>query len=163
MRKAIRCTVTVGCFALTGCVAAAPKVDVAREEQAVRRLTADWFAAEVRRDLEASLSFLAPDAIIQPEGAPTTFGPEGMREIYKEFFAAPFTDLVMEERKIVVSESGDLAYDAGPWKMVLPSHAGPIRAPGKSLIVWQKRGTDWKVVSISFSMDTPPAPAAEAK
>ena len=35
------------------------------------------------------------------------------RPVVKEFFAQPFTDEVMKERTVVVSASGDLAYDIG--------------------------------------------------
>jgi ketosteroid isomerase-like protein len=49
-------------------------IDLAGEEQAIRKLTAAAFAAEIRRDLEAFVSYFAPDVVVQPEGAPTIAG-----------------------------------------------------------------------------------------
>jgi hypothetical protein len=49
-----------------------PPTDHAQQEATFKELTKDWFAAETRRDMEASMAFLAPDAIIQGEGTPTT-------------------------------------------------------------------------------------------
>ncbi len=149
-------------FALAPCLAVAcapgmPPVDLVAEEAAIRQLTTDWFAAETRRDMEASLSYLAPDAVIQSEGAPTIIGVSAMRALYEEFFQAPFTDVVMEPRTVVVAASGDLAYDIGPWKMVFASPEGQTEAPGKSTIIWRKVEGQWKAVVMSFSMDTAPA------
>lgn len=137
------------------CAPGAPAVDLAAEEVAIRRLTADWFAAETRRDIEASLSYLAPDAVIQPEGAPTITDMTAMRGLYEEFFQVPFTDLVMEPRTVVVAASGDLAYDIGPWKIVFEGPYGRTEAPAKSTIIWRKVEGQWKAVVMSFSMDTP--------
>ena len=146
------------CFGIA-CAPELPPIDLAAEEAAIRELTADWFAAEARRDIEASLSYLAPDAVIQPEGAATITDSAETRALYEEFFAAPFTDLVMEPRTVVVAASGDLAYDVGPWRMVFEGPDGRAEAPGKSTIIWRKVDGQWKVVVMSFSMDTPPAAA----
>jgi ketosteroid isomerase-like protein len=143
------------------CAPPQPEIDLAAEEQAIRKLTADWFADEIRRDMEASLSYLAPDAVIQPEGAPTIVGIAAMRSLYEEFFKIPYADVVMEPRTVVVAASGDLAYDIGPWKMVFEGEEGRTEAPGKSTIIWRKLNGQWKAVVMSFSMDTPPGPSTD--
>jgi len=118
----------------------APRVDTTAEATAVRQRYADWVAAEKRRDLEAAMSFLAPDAVIQAEGAPAVKGIEGARSIWKGIFEIPYTDMVdVEPRTVVVSQSGDLAYDAGSFKIILAGPNGPTEERGKSLVVWQKR------------------------
>jgi ketosteroid isomerase-like protein len=141
------------------CAPGSPEVDLAAEEAGLRQSTTEWFAAEVRRDMEACLSYVAPDVVIQPEGAPTITGVTEMRALYEEFFEVPFTDLVMEPRTIVVAQSGDLAYDLGGWKMIFEGPDGKTEAPGKSTIIWRKIDGEWKAVVMSFSMDTPPAGA----
>ena len=143
--------------------AATPKVDLTAETNAVRQRFADWVAAEKRRDLELSMSFLAPDAVIHGEGTPAIKGIEAARGVWKAFFDIPFTDIVnTEPRTVVVSSSGDLAYDAGSWKLIVPGKDGPTEQRGKSAIVWQKRDGQWKAVGLSFSMDSsqPLLPAA---
>ncbi len=138
-----------------------PVVDIAAEEEAIRKLTTDWFADELRRDMEASLSYLAPDAVLQLEGAPTIVGTTAIRAAYEEFFKLPFTDWVIEPRIVVVAASGDLAYDIGSFKMVFESPEGRKEEPQKSTIIWRKLDGQWKVVVCCFSSDTPPGPTAE--
>ena len=138
-----------------------PVVDIAAEEEAIRKLTIDWFADELRRDMEASLSYLAPDAVLQLEGAPTIVSTTAIRAAYEEFFKLPFTDWVMEPRIIVVAASGDLAYDIGSFKMVFEGPEGRTEAPQKSTIIWRKLEDQWKCVVLAFSNDIPPAATSE--
>jgi len=158
-------TVTSGFASLLALACAAPpKVDVAAEANAVRQRFADWVAAEKRRDLDLSMSFLAPDAVIHGEGTPAIRGIEAARGVWKAFFDIPFTDIVSTEpRTVVVSSSGDLAYDAGSWRLIVSGKDGPTEQRGKSAIAWQKRDGQWKAVGLSFSMDSsqPLLPAAE--
>ena len=159
----MRCStcILVSLVAISGCAGKKqPPVDLAEEEATIRQLTQEWFAAETRRDMDASMAFLAPHAIIQGEGAPTISTAEAMRELYKGFFAQPYTDLAMESRTIVVARSGDMAYDVGPWKMVTATKTGKQEEPGKSTIIWKKTNGQWKAVVMSFSSDVPPAPPA---
>jgi uncharacterized protein (TIGR02246 family) len=136
-----------------------PIVDTAAEVDAVRQRQADWVAAENRRDLEATVSFLAADAIIQGEGAPVLRGRDGARELWSGIFAVPFTAIEhFQPRTVVVASSGDMAYDIGNFRVVLPSDTGTTEQRGKSTIVWQKTDGEWLAAAIAFSMDAPPTP-----
>lgn len=158
MSKPRSLTVAVAVLAAMACTGT-PSVDTAAEVDAVRQRYADWVAAENRRDLEASVSFLAGDAIIQAEGAPAMTGLAAAREVWTSFFEIPYTAIEdVEPRTVVVAASGDLAYDIGNWRIVLPSDTGTAEERGKSAIIWQKRDGEWKAVAITFSMDAPPAP-----
>jgi len=153
------------CFAF-GCqkaeeVAEEPAVDIAAEEEAIRTLTSEWFAAELRRDMEACLSNFAPDAVLHVEGAPSIVGTSAIRAAYEEFFKLPFTDWVMEPRTVFVSKSGDLAYDFGSFKMVIEDSEGRTEVPSKNIIIWRKLEGQWKCVVITGSNDTPPSPPSE--
>ena len=143
------------CFSVA-CAPSVPEIDLDAEEQTIRKLTTDWFADEIRRDLEASLSYLAPNAVIQPSDAPAVSGMAAMRSFYEEFFKSPYVDVVMEPRTVVVAASGDLAYDIGPWKLVFEGEDGRTEVPGKSTIIWRNLNGEWKSVLMSFSMDAPP-------
>ena len=148
----------VALVALPGC-SPTPKVDNAAEVTAVRKRYSDWCQAEKRRDLEAAVSFLAPDAVVQGGNAPAVKGVEAARTLWKEIFNIPYTDFVdTEPRTVVVSQSGDMAYDVGNFKLILPGPNGPTELRAKSLVVWQKRDGQWKAVVNTFSMDAPPAP-----
>jgi uncharacterized protein (TIGR02246 family) len=153
------------CFAF-GCKQAeegaeGPKVDVEADKEAIGKLTADWFAAELQRDMEASLSFLAPDAVIHMEGAPAIGGTSAHRALYEEFFKIPFTDWVIEPRTVIVSESGDLAYDIGSFKMIFEGPEGQKEEPQKSTIIWRKLEGQWKVAVCCFTNDSPQTPTSE--
>ena len=142
------------CFS-TACTPPAANVDLAAEEQAIRKLTEEWFADEVRRDLEASLSYLGPDVVIQAEGGPTIQGIDESRSLFEGFFKIPYVDLVGEPRTVVVAESGDLAYDLGTLNLVLEGDDGRTEVPTKSTIIWRKLDGQWKAVVLSFSSNTP--------
>jgi len=154
--------VMTGLLLGAACTPPAPNIDLVAEEQAVRETSAAWFATEVRRDLEAALSYLAPDAVIQGEGIPT-MSKAGMGSYWEEvFFPTPYADIVLSEpRTIVVAASGDIAYDIGPWMVVFEGEDSPIEVPGKSAIVWRKSGDQWKSVFMSFSFDAPAVAATD--
>src|SRR4051812_42867888 len=120
-------------------------VDLKAAEDTIRNLTSQCFAAERRRDLERSLSFLAPDVILQPEAAPQMRGLAAARQLWEGFFAMPFVDLIEGPRDVSVAQSADLAYDVGEWQIVLESGEGTSHLPAKSLIVWQKQTGEWKI------------------
>jgi uncharacterized protein (TIGR02246 family) len=142
-------------FITAGCGAAAgPKVDLAAEEATIRQMTKDWFAAEVRRDMNASLAGLAPDAVLQFEGMPPASGIAAWRSYYEAQFKMPLSDVRMGPRTVVVASSGDLAYDVGAFTGVM---TGGAELHAKSTIVWRKIDGKWKVVLCAASTDAPAA------
>lgn len=121
---------------------------------AIRQRFAAWVEAEVRKDLEGSLAFMAPDIVLHPEGAPAATGLQAARELYEGFFAIPYRAIPdAAPRTVLVARSSDLAADIGSWE--LHSADGTVEH-GKSAIVWQKRDGQWLAIAMSFSMDAPP-------
>jgi ketosteroid isomerase-like protein len=153
-------TIVVAWFGVA-CAPPVPEVDLESEEQTVREVSAAWFAAEVRRDMEAALSYLAPDAVIQAGEVPT-MDKTAMRSYWEEFFKLPYTDIALSEpRTIVVAGSGDIAYDIGPWVVIFEGEDGRSELPGKSTIIWRKLNDEWKSVLLSFSLDAPSVPSTD--
>ena len=130
------------------CQQSVQSVDLAKEEAAIRKLTAAWFADESRRDMEASLSYLTPNTVIQPAGSPAFIGIDAMRSDYEKFFKVPFKEIAGLERTVFVAQSGDLAYDIGGWRVVFE---GADSVTGKSTIIWRKFDSHWKCVLLSYS------------
>ena len=151
----------LGVCAFLGCTPSVSEVNLAAEEQAIHELNAEWFADEVRRDMDASLSYMTPDVVIHMEGAPPIHGIDEMRSVYEEFFKIPYVDLVVLERTVVVAASGDLAYDVGPFNFVFEGEDGRTETGAKSTIVWRKLDGEWKAVVASLSMNAPSTSTAE--
>lgn len=130
--------------------------ELENQEQQIHEMTQDWFEAERNRDLEASLSYLAPDVILQVGGAPSMKGIENARELYKGFFDLPYIDIKEYDRTVEMANSGDMAYDYGEWSLVLEQADSTVEERGKSTIIWGKRDNDneWKAVLMSFSMNS---------
>jgi ketosteroid isomerase-like protein len=131
--------------------AGAPNADA----DAIRAADAAWFAAELRRDVEAIMPFVADAAVFQPPDTPAFVGSDAVRKFYRAFFELPFTDVGGSSDSIIVASSGDLAYDVGRNYVVLRGPEGQRRYEGKYLAVWRKTGTSWKVTAISWSLDAP--------
>jgi ketosteroid isomerase-like protein len=141
-------------FTVTGCTQSGSEIDLKAEAETIREISAAFFAAELNRDLDGFVSFLAPDAIIQA-GDVSTMDKAGLRAYTAEFFKLPYTDIPLTEPRLIeVARAGDVAYDIGPWKVVLD---GGSELYGKSTIIWRKLNDEWKVVLMSFSMDAPAA------
>ena len=143
-----------------GCAPSGSEVDLESEAQAVREESAAFFAAELNRDLEGFLSYLAPDAVIQVGDVPT-MDVGGLRTYTDAFFKLPYTDITYTEpRNIVVAESGDMAYDFGAWTVILEGEDRSSDLFGKSTIIWRKINGEWKAVVMSFSLDAPAVASA---
>jgi ketosteroid isomerase-like protein len=122
---------------------------------AIRAADAAWFAAEAARDIESIMPFVSDRAVFQPPDGPAIVGAEAVRNFYQSFFALPYTDAGGSSDSIVVSSSGDLAYDIGRNFLVLKGPEGERRHDGKYLAVWQKSGGTWKLTALSWSLDAP--------
>jgi ketosteroid isomerase-like protein len=86
----------------------------------------------------------------------------GMRSYWEAFFQLPYTDIPLTEpRAIVVADSGEIAYDVGPWKVVLDGEDRSSDLYGKSTIIWRKADGEWKAVLLSFSLDAPSVAATD--
>jgi ketosteroid isomerase-like protein len=130
-------------------------VDVTDETNAIRAANQAWFGAEVTRELESIMPYVADSAIFQPPDAPAFRGHEAVRRFYRDFFVLPYTDVGGGPDTIVVAPSGTLAYDIGRNYVTLPGESGDVRHEGKYLAVWEKFGDQWKVVAISWSLNAP--------
>jgi len=133
---------------------AKPGVDIEAEKQAIRELIQEWFEAENRKDLEATVRACADDIIAQLPNMPQAEGREAMRNFYTEFFKM-LVSIEGGSTKVVVSAAGDMAYDFGWGQMVLEGPEGRIEDKTKYLAVWKKINGEWKCVAISSSSDKP--------
>jgi uncharacterized protein (TIGR02246 family) len=126
--------------------------DRAADEKAIRDLDAAWAQAAQSKDPDKASSFYADDASMLPAGGPMVTGKAQLRETWAHFMATPGYALEFAPTKIVISKSGDMAYDVGTTKFTMNDASGkPQTDVGKYVGVWQKRDGKWMAVVDTFN------------
>jgi uncharacterized protein (TIGR02246 family) len=127
---------------------------VSRAEAAVRQIGKDWIQAANTKQLDDLVELYLPDALMLRPNVPAVRGTAAIREF---FFSALDSGLgEVEMDPIRVELLGDLAYEAGRVKMLVPSVvAGKRREErGKYLMIFSRQtGGEWKIVSDCWSAD----------
>jgi len=151
----------VAVVALSGSGCAAPTVDVAAEENVVRARSEGISAAEAAKNVDKALTFWAPDAVVQPAGAPQIQGHDALLKLYRQVFdSSGLKTFSGKSSGVVVAASGDLAYETGVNRMTFATPKGDVLDVGKYLAVWRKTNGTWYVAALSFTSDAPaPVPA----
>lgn len=120
----------------------------AADAAAIRAVDAEWVKAAADKDPVKFASFYAQDATLLPPGGPMTTGKDAISEAWQHMVAQPGFSLTFAPTKVVVSKSGDLAYDLGDYALTVNDpHGKPQTSKGKYVVVWGKQpdGT-WKVL-----------------
>ena len=132
----------------------------ADEAAAVRARNQALIAAEAAFDVASMMEFYAEDAILQAPAAPQIKGKPGIHDVMSQLFGGGvFKGFSAQSSHIEVSAAGDLAWDVGINRMVLPGEAGDLLDVGKYLFVWKKIDGQWYVAAGSFTSDAPaPSP-----
>ena len=139
---------------LSGC--AGPRIDLAAATAALRTRSQALQAAEGAQNTDAAMAFWAPDAIVQPAGAPQVQGRDAIRALYQSFFSGgKLRKLEGIPTQLEVSQGGDLAYEYGVNHMIFAGPKGDLLDVGKYLLVWKKVDGQWDVVALSFTSDAP--------
>jgi ketosteroid isomerase-like protein len=126
---------------------------MSRVETAVRKVTLDWILACNNRQLDDLVSTYAPDALVLRPNHPAVRGAAAIREF---FFAALDSGLgEVELDPLRVDIVGDVAYEAGRCKMLVPIVVGKRREErGKYLTVLARQPNgEWRIVSDCWSSD----------
>jgi ketosteroid isomerase-like protein len=126
---------------------------VSRAEAAVRKVTQDWAVACNSRQLDDLVSTYAMDAIVMRPNHPAVRGAPAIREF---FFSALDAGLGEVELDILrVDVAGDVAYEAGRCKMLVPTAIGKRREErGKYLMVLSRQSNaEWRIVADCWSSD----------
>lgn len=128
--------------------------DAAKEENEIRSLDKAWVQAAQAKDLDKCVSFYADDASMLPPGAPISTGKAQIRDAWQHFMALPGYGIDFSPTKVVISKSGDSAYEIGTTKFTMNDDKGnPMTSIGKYVVNWEKRGGHWKVVADIFNND----------
>lgn len=118
----------------------------------IRENSESLVEAEGAFDVIAAVSFFAEDAIVQPSNSPQIQGKASITKMYQQFFSiAQLKEFHAVGGDIVISESGDLAYQLGTSRTILGSDNGPQELNGHWTIVWKKIKGKWLVAVMTFS------------
>jgi ketosteroid isomerase-like protein len=125
---------------------------LSRAEAAVRKLTQDWAQACNGKQLDDLISLYAVDAIVLRPNVPPVRGTAAIREFFFGVLDAGVGDVEMDPLRTEVF--GDIAYDAGRCKMLVPFTVGKRREErGKYLLTLARQAGDWKILADSWSSD----------
>lgn len=154
--------VTLASAMVLGCSRA---VDVAKETEILKARSTALSNAEAARDIKKALEFWAEDAIVQPAGAPQVQGLEAVSALYHQVFDGPgLKEFSSTPSNLIVSKSGDLAFEYGVNRMVFQGPKDDLLDIGKFLGVWKKVNENWYVAALSFTSDAPaPVPVPVKK
>lgn len=136
---------------------------ISRAEATVRKLTQDLALACNTKQLDDLVDLYSADALLMRSNTPPVRGSAAIREF---FFTALDSGLgEVELETLRVETVGDVAYEAGRFKVLVPFAMGKRREErGKYLIIYNRRAAgEWKILSDCWSSDLTLNAATEAE
>ncbi len=132
---------------------AALRGDMSRAEAAVRRVTQEWMLACNTKHLDDLLDLYTADAMLLRSNYPPVRGAAAVREFFFAALDAGLGEVELEPLRLEVA--GDMAYEAGRCKALVPSATGKRREErGKYLWVCARQSNgEWKLSADSWSSD----------
>jgi ketosteroid isomerase-like protein len=130
-----------------------PGTPMSRAETAVRKISRNWAQACNTKQLDDLVELYAADALVLRPNFPPVRGTAAIREF---FFAALDSGLGEAEMEpLRVELFGDVAFEAGRCKTLVPTPAGKRREErGKYLLVMLREpGGDWKTIADCWNND----------
>jgi ketosteroid isomerase-like protein len=126
---------------------------MSRAEAAVRRITQEWVLACNTKHLDDLLDLYVADAMVMCSNYPAVRGAAAVREFFFGALDAGLGEVEVEPIRVEVA--GDMAYEAGRCKALVPGAAGKRREErGKYLWVLARQSNgEWKIASDCWSSD----------
>jgi ketosteroid isomerase-like protein len=132
---------------------AALRGDMSRAEAAVRRITHEWMLACNTKHLDDLLDLYVSDPLVLRSNCPPIRGAAAVREFFFGALDAGLGEVEFEPMRVEVV--GDLAYEAGRCKALIPGATGKRKEErGKYLWVCQRQSNgEWKLAADCWSSD----------
>jgi uncharacterized protein (TIGR02246 family) len=150
-------------FALAACAtqeappAAAPAVDKAAEEAAIRALSMKWLEFEKARDAAGVATLFAADGTMyRDHNEPITGAAAIQAYATKDYAENPKAVVEWSTDGVDVADSGEMAVERGSFSITGAGPDGKGSERGKYLTQWRKVNGEWKVVG-DISITTVPA------
>jgi ketosteroid isomerase-like protein len=120
-------------------------------ETAVRQADEAWAKAIAAKSVEQTVGFYDPEAMTAGSAMFPAQGLAAFRANWAKLFAQPGADLTWKADKVLITESGTIAYSTGSWRMPGRNASGPYIA------VWRKQPDgQWKVLVDAAWNASPP-------
>lgn len=147
----------------TGCVAAAPNVDMRAETAALDNVRTSYESAFNKKDVAAVAALYTADAWVLPEQAATITTQPGVQSWVENGLKAGVSNLKLTSDHKEIASAGDLAVDVGTFSETVPSPTGPMQMTGRYMVLLKKVDGQWKLVADMNNAALPPAiPAANS-
>jgi ketosteroid isomerase-like protein len=142
---------------------AAPKDTRADDEATIRAYSQALNEAVRTKNVDTASSFYADDTLGFGGGGPTLTTKEATRADMQNDFSVPGWTISWKTVAVVVSRSGDLAYEHGRYTLATMAKDGkPETKTGNYLLVWRKLpGDDWKIAVDTDAEDPPSTPPSK--
>jgi len=150
---------------LTSCSPSANTDNRAADAAAIRSLDEQWSATAAKNDLDGTVAFYAPDAVLLPPNAPIATDAKAIRDSWSGLLG-PNTSVSWKVTKAEVASSGDLGYLYGTYSLSIkdPKGGPPLNDTGKLVEIWKKQADGkWKCIVDTYNSDLPAAPPPETK
>jgi ketosteroid isomerase-like protein len=132
---------------------AALRGDLTRAEAGVRRVTQEWVLACNTKHLDDLLDLYVSDPLVLRSNYPPVRGAAAVREFFFAALDAGLGEVELEPLRVEIT--GDLAYEAGKCKALVPGATGKRREErGKYLWVCARQSNgEWKLAADCWSSD----------
>ena len=126
---------------------------LSRAEAAVRKLTQDWAQSCNTKQLEDLVELYLADATVLRPNVPAVRGTAAIREFFFGVLDSGFGEVELETMRVEIF--GDIAYEAGKCKSLIPVAMGKRREErGKYLLLLKRQAAnEWKIAADSWSSD----------
>lgn len=129
------------------------RAELNRAEAGVRRVTQDWTRACNTKHLDDLLDLYVADAMVLRSNHPPVRGAAAVREFFFSALEGGLGEVELEPLRVEIA--GDLAYEAGKCKALVPGTTGKRREErGKYLWVCARQSNgEWKLTADCWSSD----------
>jgi ketosteroid isomerase-like protein len=134
---------------------AAPQVDLAAEETALRAADAAWLKAAQARDAAGEVAALAPNAIVVRQNQPPMDNAAFAPYLTKDYAENPKAQTNWTTDTIRIAESGAWAVQTGQWVITNAGSKGDETDSGRFVTIWTKVDGAWKVAQDTSVSTTP--------
>jgi uncharacterized protein (TIGR02246 family) len=120
----------------------------AADEAAIRAADLAWSKAAGDKDAARTASFYDENAVLMAPGAPVDTGKAAIQKGFADMMTDPNFALSFAPTKVVVSKSGDMAWEIGNYQLTLSDKKKKaFTTKAKYVVVWAKQADgSWKSI-----------------